>query len=158
MDFFNCHPLGVDHVGNHFRLACSDAKHLPKSKKVQERCLKNWGSKIQEQSGFFIKNKRLIFLDEMIVLPCWKEVKVLNLIQNFPQIFEIMIQKISSCFLVQPPVFGPPFKLVSGDDFSAPSAVLPKMQEVDSSELNVVWIHYILFSIFLGVFLLPLSC
>ena len=39
---------------------------------------------------------------------------------------------------VQPPVFGPPFKLVSGDAFSAPSAVLPKVQEVDNSELNVV--------------------
>ena len=39
---------------------------------------------------------------------------------------------------VQPPVFGPPFKLVSGDTFSAPSAVLPKVQEVDNSELNVV--------------------
>ena len=38
----------------------------------------------------------------------------------------------------QPPVFGPPFKLVSGDAFSAPSAVLPKVQEVDNSELNVV--------------------
>ena len=41
MDFFNCYPLGVDHARNHFRLACSDAKHLPKSKKVQERFLKN---------------------------------------------------------------------------------------------------------------------
>ena len=40
--------------------------------------------------------------------------------------------------IVQPPVFGPPFKLVSGDAFSAPSAVLPKVQEVDNSELNVV--------------------
>ena len=40
--------------------------------------------------------------------------------------------------LVQPPVFGPPFKLVSGDAFSAPSAVLPKVQEVDNSEQNVV--------------------
>ena len=39
---------------------------------------------------------------------------------------------------VQPPVFGPPFKLVSGDAFSAPSAVLPMVQEVDNSELNVV--------------------
>ena len=39
---------------------------------------------------------------------------------------------------VQPPVFGPPFKLVSGDAFSAPSAVLPKVQEVDNSEQNVV--------------------
>ena len=39
---------------------------------------------------------------------------------------------------VQPPVFGPPFKLVSDDAFSAPSAVLPKVQEVDNSELNVV--------------------
>jgi len=39
---------------------------------------------------------------------------------------------------IQPPVFGPPFKLVSGEDFSAPSAVLPKVQEVDNSELNVV--------------------
>ena len=38
---------------------------------------------------------------------------------------------------VQPPVFGSPFKLVSGDAFSAPSAVLPKVQEVDNSELNV---------------------
>jgi len=28
---------------------------------------------------------------------------------------------------VQPPVFGPPFKLVSGEGFSAPSAVLPKV-------------------------------
>ena len=44
MDFFNCHSLGVDHAGNHFRLACSDAKHLPKSKKVQERLLKIDGS------------------------------------------------------------------------------------------------------------------
>ena len=41
-------------------------------------------------------------------------------------------------YSVQPPVFGPPFKLVSGDAFSAPSAVLPKVQEVDNSELNVV--------------------
>ena len=40
--------------------------------------------------------------------------------------------------LVRPPVFGPPFKLVSGDDFSAPSAILPKVQEVDNSELDVV--------------------
>ena len=40
--------------------------------------------------------------------------------------------------VVQPPVFGPPFKLVSGEAFSAPSAVLPKVQEVDNSELNVV--------------------
>ena len=40
--------------------------------------------------------------------------------------------------IVQPPVFGPPFKLVSGDAFSAPSAVLPKVQEVDNSEQNVV--------------------
>ena len=39
---------------------------------------------------------------------------------------------------VQPPVFGPPFKLVSGDAFSALSAVLPKVQEVDNSEQNVV--------------------
>ena len=39
---------------------------------------------------------------------------------------------------VQPPVFSPPFKLVSGDAFSAPSAVLPKVQEVDNSEQNVV--------------------
>ena len=39
---------------------------------------------------------------------------------------------------VQSPVFGPPFKLVSGDAFSAPSAVLPKVQEVDNSEQNVV--------------------
>ena len=39
---------------------------------------------------------------------------------------------------VQPPVSGPPFKLVSGDAFSAPSAVLPKVQEVDNSEQNVV--------------------
>jgi len=39
---------------------------------------------------------------------------------------------------VQLPVIGPPFKLVSGDAFSAPSAVLPKVQEVDNSELNVV--------------------
>ncbi len=37
-----------------------------------------------------------------------------------------------------PPVFGPPFKLVSSDAFSAPSALLPKVQEVDNSELNVV--------------------
>ena len=44
----------------------------------------------------------------------------------------------NALFLVQPPVFGPPFKLVSGDAFSAPSAVLPKVQEVDNSELNVV--------------------
>ena len=36
---------------------------------------------------------------------------------------------------VQPPVFGPPFKLVSGDAFSAPSALLPKVLEVDNSEL-----------------------
>jgi hypothetical protein len=61
----------------------------------------------------------------------------------------MMIQEILSRFLVQPPVFGPPFKLVSGDDFSAPSAALPKVQEVDNSELNVVRIHYIHFSIFL---------
>ena len=40
--------------------------------------------------------------------------------------------------VVQPPVFCPPFKLVSGEAFSAPSAVLPKVQEVDNSELNVV--------------------
>ena len=40
--------------------------------------------------------------------------------------------------IVQPPVSGPPFKLVSGDAFSAPSAVLPKVQEVDNSEQNVV--------------------
>ena len=39
---------------------------------------------------------------------------------------------------VQPPVFGPPFKLVSGEAFSAPSAIQPKVQEVDNSELNVV--------------------
>ena len=37
---------------------------------------------------------------------------------------------------VQPPVFGPPFKLVSDEDFSAPSAVLSKVQEVGNSELN----------------------
>ena len=46
--------------------------------------------------------------------------------------------RISSTTTVQPPVFGPPFKLVSDDAFSAPSAVLPKVQEVDNSELNVV--------------------
>ena len=54
MDFFNCYSLGVDHAGNHFRLACSDAKHLPKSKKIQERFLKNKGAQIQEQSFFYL--------------------------------------------------------------------------------------------------------
>ena len=43
-------------------LACSDAKHLPKSKKVQERCLKTLGSQIQKQGGsFFIKTNDSIF-------------------------------------------------------------------------------------------------
>ena len=47
-------------------------------------------------------------------------------------------KKSSPAKSVQSPVFGPPFKLVSGDAFSAPSAVLPKVQEVDNSEQNVV--------------------
>ena len=50
----------------------------------------------------------------------------------------ISLLRLAEIDLVQPPVFGPPFKLVSGDAFSAPSAVLPKVQEVDNSELNVV--------------------
>ena len=53
--------LGVDHARNHFRLACSDAKHLPKSKKVQERCLKSLGSQIQQQSDFLSKTNDSIF-------------------------------------------------------------------------------------------------
>ena len=53
-------------------------------------------------------------------------------------IVEDMTVYITRGINVQPPVFGPPFKLVSGDTFSAPSAVLPKVQEVDNSELNVV--------------------
>ena len=68
----------------------------------------------------------------------------LNALANPPSPAEIeqgkklFAQNCSSCHGVQPPVFGPPFKLVSGDAFSAPSAVLPKVQEVDNSELNVV--------------------
>ena len=60
--FFNCHSLGVDHAGNYFRLACSDAKHLPKSKQAQERGLKTWGFQIQDQgSSFIIKTNDSIF-------------------------------------------------------------------------------------------------
>ena len=57
------------------------------------------------------------------------EISISVVLQDIPQ---------ASISPVQPPVFGPPFKLVSGDAFSAPSAVLPKVQEVDNSELNVV--------------------
>ena len=57
---------------------------------------------MQEQRGSFItKNKRLKFFgwDDLFIL-CWKDVKVLNLIQNFSQISMMMIQEISSRFLI----------------------------------------------------------
>ena len=53
-------------------------------------------------------------------------------------VFSVGLKTPNRNIYAQPPVFGPPFKLVSGEDFSAPSAVLPKVQEVDNSELNVV--------------------
>ena len=61
MDFFNCYPLGVDHARNHFRLACSDAKHLPKSKKIQERCLKNRGLRSRNKVVFYQKQTTHFF-------------------------------------------------------------------------------------------------
>ena len=61
MDFFNCHPLGIDHAWNHFRLACSDAKHLPKSEKVQERCLKNRGLRSSNKVFFYKKQTTQFF-------------------------------------------------------------------------------------------------
>ena len=70
-----------------------------------------------------------------------------SLLKVFPSLFEMQILQLRA--IVQPPVFGPFLKLVSGDAFSAPSTVLPKVQEVDNSELNLVRIHYILFSIVL---------
>ena len=44
---------------------------------------------------------------------------------------------------VQVPVIGPPFKLISGDDFSSPSRVMDKVQRVDHADQNVAWNHYI---------------
>ncbi len=45
---------------------------------------------------------------------------------------------------VQLPVIGPPFKLISGDNFSSPSRVMDKVQRVDHADQNVAWNHYIL--------------
>ena len=47
---------------------------------------------------------------------------------------------------VQPPLFGPTYKLVSGGDFSSPSRVMDKVQRVDHDDQNVAWNHYILSS------------
>ena len=42
---------------------------------------------------------------------------------------------------VQLPVIGPPFKLISGDDFSSPSRVMDKVQRVDHADQNAAWNH-----------------
>ena len=44
---------------------------------------------------------------------------------------------------IQPPLFGPPFNLVSGGDYPSPSRVMDKVQPIDHGDQNVAWNHYI---------------
>jgi len=44
---------------------------------------------------------------------------------------------------IQPPLFGPPFILVSGGDYSSPSREMKKVQRVDHADQNVARNHYI---------------